>query len=152
LKYLLTDPIEPWFCWTSKSSCHLFKNEYCSHPYFAIISWFQNVKHYALIYINILHLFICGYTFNRKNSYSSFKLEHIYTSINFLTHEDIKLIDYGPRTNISFNNFQVLNHVGLKDNLCSTKGFYGQIRDHKYHHIMSIFNINNEQISNKHNN
>jgi len=50
-----------------------------------------------------------------------------YTFINFLTHEDIKLINYDPRTNISFNNFQVMDHVGLKDNLCSTKGFYGQI-------------------------
>jgi len=57
-----------------------------------------------------------------------------------LTHEDIKLIDYGSRTKISFNNFQVLNHAGLEANLCSTKG-----------HIMSIFNINNKQISNKHN-
>jgi len=36
-----------------------------------------------------------------------------YTSINFLTHEDIKLIEYGPRTNISFNNFKVLNPPGL---------------------------------------
>jgi len=75
-----------------------------------------------------------------------------YTSINFLTHEDIKLIEYGLRTNISFNNFQVLNHAGLEANLCFTKGFYGQIKDCKCHHIMSIFNINNEQISNKHNN
>jgi len=74
-----------------------------------------------------------------------------YTSINFLTHED-KLIEYSPRTNISFNNFQVLNHAGLEANLCSTKSFYGQIRDRKCHHIMSILNINNEQISNKHNN
>jgi len=30
-----------------------------------------------------------------------------------LTHEDIKLIEYGPRTNISLNNFQVLNHASL---------------------------------------
>jgi len=44
-----------------------------------------------------------------------------------LTHENVKLINYGPRTNISFNNFQVSDHVGLKANLCSTKGFYGQI-------------------------
>jgi len=69
-----------------------------------------------------------------------------------LTHEDIKLIEYDPKTNISFNNFQVLNHASLKTNLYSTKGFYGQIRDRKCHHIMSIFNINNEQISNKHDN
>jgi len=68
-----------------------------------------------------------------------------YTSINFLVHnEDIKLIEYGLRTNISFNNFQILNHNGLEANLCSTKGFCGQ--------IMSILNINNEQISNKPNN
>jgi len=33
-----------------------------------------------------------------------------YTSINFLAHnEDIKLPEHGPGTNISFNNFQVLN-------------------------------------------
>jgi len=33
-----------------------------------------------------------------------------YTSINFLAHnEDIKLLEYGPGTNISFNNFQILN-------------------------------------------
>ena len=75
-----------------------------------------------------------------------------YTSINFLTHEDIKLIEYGLRTNISLNNFQVSNHASLETNLCSSKDFYGQIRDCKCHHIMSIFNINNEQISNKHNN
>jgi len=75
-----------------------------------------------------------------------------YISINFFTYEDIKLIEYGSRTNFSFNNFQVLNHVGLETNLCSEKGLYGQIKDRKCHYIMSTFNINNEQISKKHNN
>ena len=32
------------------------------------------------------------------------------------------------------------------------KAFYCQIRNSKCHHIMSIFNINNESISNKPNN
>ena len=84
------------------------------------------------------------YTFNREKSYSS--CSNKYISINFSTHNEyIKLIEYCPRTNISFNNFQVFNHAGLEANLCSTKGFCGQIRDRKCHHIMSIFNINNNK-------
>jgi len=73
-----------------------------------------------------------------------------YISIYFLAHnEDIKLIEYDLTINISFNNFQVLNHADLEANLCFRKGFCGQIRNCKCGHIMSMFNINNEYISNK---